>query len=330
MKYVSKTFSIEEGLYNRFSKICQLKNINKSAFIQSAINKFVQENTFIDDSVYYRIKNSTNNSFVKIKNIDGDFVLLSDGCRIKMDIFELMYEKVNDYETVEPDVIFKNYINIDVVKEIINNTEFYIENDDLVLNKNANKKANDDVDDENSVNIDSNRVNIVKKIKKFRSDIYSIIEKIKLGISKPEDISELEKILSKIYETYIKIEIKDKLYINIPEKYFDYIFKSLLNGVDYEVIFIEEESIIEKLSTEFKKSKSKYFFTDLDEKCSHISNTIKDIIASAINIDTNIKVEYEEPIYTITLSNKFLCQEIIDFISTSYNINKDYIVLNGV
>ena len=51
----TKTYSIEEDLYNMFDKLCNRKNLNKSSIIREYIATFVDENYDCDTKAFYRM-----------------------------------------------------------------------------------------------------------------------------------------------------------------------------------------------------------------------------------------------------------------------------------
>ena len=113
---ITKTFSVEKKLYEKFEQIVSDRNLNRSKFIESKIREFVHNNIIIDtDSLYYYKyedeceaenanspdscvwKKKTQTDYVKIVetelNNEGElFVNLDDGNRLRYDLFEKAYE----------------------------------------------------------------------------------------------------------------------------------------------------------------------------------------------------------------------------------------------
>jgi len=89
MAKISRTFSIDHKIYEKFEDICKSKNINKSKVIQDSIKNFIGENYDIDFNTDYKLKFGDNTEIVKITKKESEFVLLSNGN--KMNIFDYYY-----------------------------------------------------------------------------------------------------------------------------------------------------------------------------------------------------------------------------------------------
>ena len=92
MGKIPRRFSIDDKLYQKFEDICKRKKINKSIILRDAIKKFITDNYDIDRNQTYKIKNSINEDYVTITGKDAGYLILSNGNRIDINDFELIYE----------------------------------------------------------------------------------------------------------------------------------------------------------------------------------------------------------------------------------------------
>jgi hypothetical protein len=91
---VTKTYSVDEKIFEAFDNLAEEKNINKSSFIENCINKFVDDNNmgFVDKK--YVLK--TNPDYVvSVKRKDDTFYYLNDGSKIPIILFMQMYKETN-------------------------------------------------------------------------------------------------------------------------------------------------------------------------------------------------------------------------------------------
>ncbi|MCK9446052.1 hypothetical protein M0Q50_04080 [bacterium] len=113
---INKSFSIEDTSFKKFEKICESKSINKSLFIQKAIDKFIAENYEIDISASYKLKNTNDTNYVRIINksyhteTEKFFINLDNDDKINIDTFDKMYEKV-DFEQIKIDNDVRDVLN---------------------------------------------------------------------------------------------------------------------------------------------------------------------------------------------------------------------------
>lgn len=113
---INKSFSIEDISFKKFEKICESKSINKSLFIQKAIDKFIAENYEIDISASYKLKNTNDTNYVRIINksyhteTEKFFINLDNDDKINIDTFDKMYEKV-DFEQIKSDSDVRDVLN---------------------------------------------------------------------------------------------------------------------------------------------------------------------------------------------------------------------------
>jgi len=137
MAKISRTFSIESKVYDKFEDICKSKNINKSVVIQDAIKNFIGENYDIDLDADYKLKYGDSKEIVKIINKESEFILLSNGNKMNVFDFEMLYEEedqgvkqvlrdlqsekgVDVDDVVEPDILDKTSVfgDPDAVKKM--------------------------------------------------------------------------------------------------------------------------------------------------------------------------------------------------------------------
>jgi len=127
-KKITKTYSIEEQIFNRFDEICRQKNINRSKFIEKKINEFILENWSVDQNKMYSLPGS--DDYVKIvdTNIENGngYVKLNNGNKLKLADFELMYTE----EVIDPD----NFLNLGAFNESLISATNEIEVDDYIKN----------------------------------------------------------------------------------------------------------------------------------------------------------------------------------------------------
>lgn len=92
MAKITKTYSVDQKIYEAFEQVAEEKNINKSSFIEGCINKYLDENDrgFIDK--VYVLKTDTSYS-VTIKRQDDTFYYLNDGSKIPIILFMQMYRE---------------------------------------------------------------------------------------------------------------------------------------------------------------------------------------------------------------------------------------------
>lgn len=104
MAKITKTYSVDQKIYEAFDNITEEKNINKSSFIENCINKFLDENNMgYIDKVY--VSKVDPNYGVTIKRKDDTFYYLSDGSKISIILFMQTFKEV---EQVDPNEFFNN------------------------------------------------------------------------------------------------------------------------------------------------------------------------------------------------------------------------------
>lgn len=93
---VSKTYSIEHTLFEKFDEICKRKDINRSQWMEEQIKAFVaKEMTF--DAKFYKLKLDNHNNYVSVKERKDNFVIMSNGNQIDVFDFDKIYEEVDPY-----------------------------------------------------------------------------------------------------------------------------------------------------------------------------------------------------------------------------------------
>ena len=292
VKTTTKTFSIDNKLYERFELICETKHMNKSKVIQDAIRKFISENYDIDINLFYRLKMNIDSELVQIEKKEEDFILLNNGNRLNIFDFETLYElqdpgvnkvlqdligetsilsnaKVlnTDDEIIDPSIlenhivskeqadrIKKTFMNVDILKIRDENETIIrdVETNEKVINKSIEEQI-EQLKEKYSI---TDKIEIVKKIKEKRPELIEFSNKE----LKQFDLNKLENILSYIYDTDIKIDEsflgnKPHYIINIPLKYVDINFKNLMNyieGFDYVTNDIQIKSMSEKINENIK------------------------------------------------------------------------------
>ncbi len=142
MAKISRTFSIDHKIYEKFEDICKSKNINKSKVIQDSIKNFIGENYDIDFNTDYKLKFGDNTEIVKITKKESEFVLLSNGNKMNIFDFEMLYEEedqgvkqvlkdlqsekgVDVDETIDPSEMFHKSVfgNPETVKKMFDNID---------------------------------------------------------------------------------------------------------------------------------------------------------------------------------------------------------------
>lgn len=117
MVKITKTYSVDQKLYEVFDQLTEEKNINKSSFIEGCINRYIEENDINYIDKIYVLKTDSNYG-VKIKRKDDTFYYLNDGSKIPIILFMQMYKEVEQVDPVE----FFNNKNITKNYEFIKNS----------------------------------------------------------------------------------------------------------------------------------------------------------------------------------------------------------------
>lgn len=114
MAKITKTYSVDQKVYEAFEQMADEKNINKSSFIEGCINKYLDDNRmgFVDK--VYELKTDPTYS-VKIKRQDDTFYYLNDGSKIPIILFMQMYREVAQ---VNPKEFFNNTLEDRLVVKV--------------------------------------------------------------------------------------------------------------------------------------------------------------------------------------------------------------------
>lgn len=104
MAKITKTYSIDQKIYEAFEQVAEEKNINKSSFIEGCINKYLGDNNMGHVDKVYVLKTDPNYG-VTIKRQDDTFYYLNDGSKIPIILFMQMYKEVDQ---VNPNEFFNN------------------------------------------------------------------------------------------------------------------------------------------------------------------------------------------------------------------------------
>jgi len=158
---VSKTFSVDQKMFEKFEQICDTKRINKSKVIQDAIKDFIGENYDINKDIFYKLKYFEGSDLVKVVNKEKDFIILSNGNKMNIFDFEMMYEEedlgvkqalrflnsdkgVDDVEQVDPDFLNNSFMNEESIKNIVDQVDIK----HVLINETKKIRENDKVFDE--------------------------------------------------------------------------------------------------------------------------------------------------------------------------------------
>jgi metal-responsive CopG/Arc/MetJ family transcriptional regulator len=93
MSKITKTYSIDQKIYETFNQITEQKNINKSSFIEKCINNYINENKSVEFGNMYKSKYDENYR-VSISSEDNNFYYLSNGSRIEKNLFKMTFDLI--------------------------------------------------------------------------------------------------------------------------------------------------------------------------------------------------------------------------------------------
>lgn len=305
MGKITRTFSIEEKLYDKFELMCKSKGINKSKILQDAIKNFIGQNYEINKKLSYKLKYDENSEPIHIIDKDLDFFILDNGNKINIFDFEILYEEFDDYVSkVLNELQNKNNIeneneteNVEVDPNILNST---------VFNLNDLKKSVLNVDE--NITVDNDDELLVRLIEK-RKDLKSTFV-----LTNTDHLNELKNIFTYIIDDNFDLKYENNLEIYIPLKYQSNInlisvFKSLTNN--YTMFDIDGISKMEKIKEDIKICILAYKFNN----------------NSATN--NNIKLIFDDPFYIFMLpSSEYICDDIRNYIKT-FGIKDEYIILKN-
>jgi hypothetical protein len=109
MTKITKTYSVDQKIYEAFEQVADENNINKSSFIEGCINKYLNDNNKGYTGKIYVLKTNPM-SVVSIRKQDDTFCYLNDGSKIPIILFMQAYKEVdasnfNEYNimNIKPD-----------------------------------------------------------------------------------------------------------------------------------------------------------------------------------------------------------------------------------
>lgn len=97
MAKITKTYSIDEKIYEAFDQVADQNNINKSSFIEGCINKYLTENNKSFVNKVYILKSNPEYTASIIAQ-DDTFYYLKDGSKIPIILFMQMYKEVDEVD----------------------------------------------------------------------------------------------------------------------------------------------------------------------------------------------------------------------------------------
>ena len=127
MAKITKTYSVDSDIYEKFDRISNSKNLNKSNFLETKIKEYINDNVDINfDNEYFYNSIGEVDENLRIINksiINNDLYLnLSDGNVLKYDIFDKICSIAT--KKVNPEEFFINE-NVNENTEIINPDNFF-------------------------------------------------------------------------------------------------------------------------------------------------------------------------------------------------------------
>jgi hypothetical protein len=301
---VTKTYSIEESLYNTFDSLTSEKNINKSSFFEDAIKKYIKDNDLDAINKQYVSKSDPNN-IVTVINQDQTYYILDDGSKIQIILFLHLF---NPFNGINPDDFFNehNIIYDNIIEKIKD-----IDTSDIV---------------------------------EYSSPVsrHKILDYKTLGIFNLSDKNSFERIKQIISSEKIEpIDITNKIWKNIEEKEKE---KEEINEVDPNVFFKENtiikdivDNIMENNSNKEQKEEQLLFEKqnqDMNNIMENIDEQDKEKWKKTLFesfFDNNIKEEKEERFdedeilqkyYNDYLVGGFITKTKSELIEIIRNINK--------
>lgn len=113
---VTKTYSIDESLFEIFDSLTNEKNINKSSFIEDVIKKYIKDNDMDTINKQY-ISKSDPDHIVTVLQQDQTYYILDDGSKIQRILFLHLFKPFTGVDT--EDFFSKtNYVFEDIVEHI--------------------------------------------------------------------------------------------------------------------------------------------------------------------------------------------------------------------
>jgi hypothetical protein len=354
MAKISRTFSIDHKIYEKFEDICKSKNINKSKVIQDSIKNFIGENYDIDFNTDYKLKFGDNTEIVKITKKESEFVLLSNGNKMNIFDFEMLYEEEDQgVKQVLKDLQSEKVVDVD---ETIDPSEMFDKS--VFGNPETVKKMFDNIDVkrflEKTVDDEKNGKERVIIRDLTKEDDNPIIKDDRTFEDKKAEI--LEKWRSEERE---RRKIKETFDVSIkPNDLNPTLIKTTPNFTDLEPLEtsekflkkLEENDIINKVKNKIEELNTEEYketcleiigktFNSSIQIESHIKNTIQYIINKIILENKNNifrQDDYYDVIVSYTASSTIIkipiefisaTNDIKKLISENYKINKQNIII---
>lgn len=125
----TKSYSIEESIYNAFDSLTTEKNINKSSFFEEVIRKFLKDNDMDFVDKLYSLKTNPGH-VVTVVSQDSTYYILNDGSRIQKILFMQIFKEC---DSVDPEKFFNktNPFLEKIVEKIKNIDESKIKSPEL-------------------------------------------------------------------------------------------------------------------------------------------------------------------------------------------------------
>ena len=125
----TKSYSIEESIYNAFDSLTTEKNINKSSFFEEVIRKFLKDNDMDFVDKLYSLKTNPGH-VVTVVSQDSTYYILNDGSRIQKILFMQIFKEC---DAVDPEKFFNktNPFLEKIVEKIKNIDESKIKSPEL-------------------------------------------------------------------------------------------------------------------------------------------------------------------------------------------------------
>ena len=300
MKKITKTFSIDEKMYERFDNVCKIKKINKDLILQEYINKFIIDNYNIDDQVDYIIKNDDEFNPISIEKKENDKLFLSNGNVINIFDFEKIYEKIDSkYMNVEEETITETITETDTLSD-----------EDF----NEYKKTGKKWEEENKTTITNEEIYSYSIGEEEKIKIFNKLKHIN------KNIHDLTKIFKMPYLTFIRNE--NKLYIyhekpinveNLSKLIIPFLKDMNITFIFFiKKSFFEMETLINNDLIKFEQVHN-YFETELSNLLSKLFKTNckveYDKYTEKYNIYLHMKYYYSNELYkilhTLEIQDKF-------------------------
>jgi len=332
MGKISRTFSIDDKVYEKFESICNTKKYNKSKILQGAIKSFIGENYDIDKSLYYKLRYGNNDEMVQIQKKEHEFIFLDNGNIVNIFDFEMLYEsedqgvkkvlkdlqsdkglELDEDDIVYPDFLDNPAISVDMSEEIHNFiTRFDIksERDSAIFIKQSIEPLEPLKE---MLSLDRTEIlHIIKRMKDQKEEIRQFDK---------NNIKHIVSTLEYIFDTNVSIYLTSGYRVKIAKIYQSRIeLQTLLKCLgNYELEDLDEEFASSML-------KNKISLININK-----SNNKVDELRSKLTMITecSVEVKYDNPLYIIKLPKRYMSEEIHNFI-TRFDIKSEHIILKDI